>query len=138
MTNEEVREFLLAQPRTAMMATVRADGRPHAVPIWFDLDGEEIVFTVGGSTVKGANLRRDPRVALCVNDDTPPYAYVLIEGTVTYEEEAPDLRAWATRLGGRYMGADRAEEFGARNGIPGEWLARLRPTNIVGHSGITD
>jgi nitroimidazol reductase NimA-like FMN-containing flavoprotein (pyridoxamine 5'-phosphate oxidase superfamily) len=39
---------------------VRRDGRPHVVPIWFDLDGETLVFTTGGNSVKAENIRRDP------------------------------------------------------------------------------
>ncbi len=47
------------------MATVRNDGRPHVVPIWFDLDGDDLVFTTWHTSVKAANLRRDPRVSIC-------------------------------------------------------------------------
>src|SRR6266542_3856384 len=61
MTADEARAFLLERPRTAKLATVHADGRPHVAPIWFDLDGEAIVFTTWHTTVKAANLRREPR-----------------------------------------------------------------------------
>ena len=47
MTGEEYRDFLLGSVRTATLATVRADGRPHAAPIWYHLDGETFVFTTG-------------------------------------------------------------------------------------------
>ena len=43
---------------------------------------------------------------------------------------------WATAIGGRYMGADRAEEFGARNGVPGEFLVRARITKVVAERDI--
>jgi PPOX class probable F420-dependent enzyme len=72
MTPDEVRAFLLASPRTATLATIRVDERTHAAPIWFDLDGEEVVFTTWHASVKAANLRRDPRLALCVDDEAPP------------------------------------------------------------------
>jgi PPOX class probable F420-dependent enzyme len=138
MTPEEIRSFLTAGTRTAMLATVRADGRPHLVPVWFVLDGDDIVFNTGGTTIKAANLRRDPRVALAVDDATPPFAYVRIEGTATISEEPAALRHWAEAIGGRYMGAEQAAAFGARNGVPGEWLVRVRPTRIVGEAGIAD
>jgi len=77
---EEARAFLLERPRTAKLATVPADGRPHVAPVWFDLDGDALVFTTWHTTVKAANLRRDPRVSLCVDDDAPPFACVIIEG----------------------------------------------------------
>jgi PPOX class probable F420-dependent enzyme len=116
MTDAEIRTFLLDAPRTATLATVRGDGRPRVAPIWFDLDGDEIVFTAWHASVKMANLRRDPRVALCVDDEVPPYAYVVIEGVAALVPEPSATRIWATRIGGLYMGVDRAEEFGARNG----------------------
>jgi len=71
MTPSEVKNFLLLNARTGKLATVRQDGRPHVAPVWFDLDGDTVVFTTWHETVKAANLRRDPRVAICVDDQTP-------------------------------------------------------------------
>jgi PPOX class probable F420-dependent enzyme len=68
----EQQAFLLEGTRTGKLATVRKDGRPHVVPIWFVLDGDTLVFTTGEASVKAANMRRDPRVAFCVDDETPP------------------------------------------------------------------
>ena len=48
------------------------------------------------------------------------------------------MRRWATEIGGRYMGADRAEEYGARNGVAGELLVRLRPSNVVSAFELAD
>jgi hypothetical protein len=48
------------------------------------------------------------------------------------------VRAWAARIGGRYMGADRAEEFGARNGVPGELLVRVTPERVVSARDVAD
>ncbi len=137
-TPAEVHSFLLEKPRPAKLATVRADGRPHVAPIWFDLDGEALMFTTGGASVKAANLRRDARVCLCVDDDTPPFAFVLVEGTVTLSDDLEALRYWATRIGGRYMGNDLAEAYGKRNGVPDELLARVTPTKMIGRAGISD
>ncbi|HLI08028.1 MAG TPA: pyridoxamine 5'-phosphate oxidase family protein [Ktedonobacteraceae bacterium] len=67
----EVRTFLLTGTRTAKVATVRADGRPHVAPVWFLLDDDSIVFTTWHTTVKAKNIRRDPRVCLCIDDETP-------------------------------------------------------------------
>ena len=85
------------------------------------------MFNTAADTVKGRNLARDPRLALCVDDDTPPFTFVVIEGTATLEEDPDVLRHWATVIGGRYMGDDQAEAYGARNGVPGELVVRLRP-----------
>ncbi|HEU5099979.1 MAG TPA: PPOX class F420-dependent oxidoreductase [Roseiflexaceae bacterium] len=138
MTPEEYRAFLLERPRTAKLATVRADGRPHVAPIWFDLDGDMLVFTTWHTTVKAANLRRDPRVCLCIDDDTPPFAFVIFEGTAAISEDAGELRRWATRIAGRYMGAEQADAYGARNGVAGELLVRVTPTRVLAKTGISD
>lgn len=121
----------MAGTRTGKLATVRTDGRPHVAPIWFVLDGDDLVFNTHESSIKGANLRRDDRVAISVDREEPPYAFVIIEGTAALSTEPEDLMQWATAIGGRYMGADRADEFGRRNGVPGEYLVRVTPTRII-------
>lgn len=138
LTREESLAFLVARPRTGKLATVRSDARPHVAPIWFALDGDTLVFTTWHTSVKANNIRHSPLVSLCVDDETPPYTYVIVEGTVTFSEDPDELLHWATRIARRYMGADRAETFGKRNGVPGELLCRLTPTRIIGHTGITD
>jgi PPOX class probable F420-dependent enzyme len=138
LTSAEARAFLLERPRTAKLASVRADGRPHIAPIWFDLDGDDILFTTWHTTVKYANLSRDPRIALCVDDDTPPYAFVIVEGNAALSDDLQRLRIWATRIAARYMGSDLADAFGRRNAVPGEWLVRLTPTKIIAQSNISD
>jgi PPOX class probable F420-dependent enzyme len=128
---DEQRAFLLYGTRTGKLATVHKDGRPHVVPIWFTLDGETLVFNTGEHSVKAANMSRDPRICLCVDDETAPYAYLMLEGTATWSTDPDALLYWSTRIGGRYMGEERAEEFGKRNGVPGELLVRVTPTRIT-------
>jgi PPOX class probable F420-dependent enzyme len=81
-------------------------------------------------------MRRQPRVALCVDDETPPYAYVAVEGTATVDPDAHDVLTWATRIAARYMGADQAEEYGRRNAVPGEALVRVTPTKIIAEKDV--
>ena len=133
MSEAEVRSFLTALPaRTAKLATVRADGRPHIAPVWYDVDDDgSLVFNTGESTVKGRNIRREPRVSLCVDDDRPPFSFVVVEGVAEISDDLDEVRRWASRLGGRYMGAERAEEYGSRNGVAGELLVRVRPERVV-------
>jgi PPOX class probable F420-dependent enzyme len=138
MSHEERRAFLLASPRTAKVATVRPDGRPHIAPVWFDLDGDDLVFTTWHTTVKAHDLRRDPRISLCVDDERPPFSFVLIEGTTRLSDNLDEVRAWATRIAGRYMGNMRAKAYGARNGVPGELLVRVTPTRVVAQAAIAD
>lgn len=138
MSAEETRAFLLADRRTAKVATVRADGRPHVAPVWFDLDGADVIFTTWHETVKAHTIARDPRVCVCVDDETPPYAFVMIEGHATLSDDLEALRHWATRIAARYMGADRAEAFGQRNAVAGELLVRLTPTHVTAISSMAD
>lgn len=138
MRDEERRAFLRSPVRPAVLATVRADGRPHAAPVWYDLDGDTVVFTTGADTVKGRNLARDGRATLCVQDDRPPFAFVTLEGSAELVDDADELRRWADRVGGRYMGAARAEEYGARNAVPGELLVRLTITHAVSALDVAD
>jgi len=148
MSEGELLAFLQSvPPHTALVSTVRADGRPHIAPVWYLLDTStadgdnplgEIVFNTGEDTVKGKTLRRDPRVAICVQDERPPHSFVTIDGVATLRDEPSELLRWASLLGGRYMGADRAEEFGRRNGVPGELLVRVTPVHIAGLADLAD
>lgn len=136
MTAPEARAFLSEGVRTAKLATVRADGRPHIAPVWFLLDGDDLVFNTGEATVKAATVRRDRRVAICVDDERFPYAYVVVEGTATLSADLAAVRSWAERIAARYVGEDEAAAYGERNGVPGELLVRVRIGRIIGEADI--
>lgn len=136
MTKEETHAFLTHGTRTGKVAVVLQNGRPHVTPVWFAVDGDSVVFMTHESSGKGKAVRRDDRVAMVVDDDKAPYAFVLVEGTVSISEDLDELRHWGAVIGGRYMGADRADEYGERNGVPGELLVRIHPTRIVAMAGI--
>jgi PPOX class probable F420-dependent enzyme len=139
MTPAEVDAFLRAPVRPGLLAVTRKDGRPHVAPIWYDVDDDgSIVFNTGATTVKGHAIRRHGRAALCVQDDRPPFSFVTIEGEATWSDDLAEVRRWATRIGARYMGADRGEEFGARNGVAGELVVRLAPTHVASAADIAD
>jgi PPOX class probable F420-dependent enzyme len=127
---EDVIAFLSEGTRTAKLGYVAKDGRPLVAPVWFVVDGQQLIFNTGKDTAKGRALARDPRVVVCVDDERPPFSFVQIQGTVTLGEDLDEVRATATRIGRRYMGAERAEEFGLRNGVPGELVVRLTPTKV--------
>jgi PPOX class probable F420-dependent enzyme len=138
MSKDEWVAFLREPVRPALLATTRADGRPHVAPVWYDLDGEALVWNTGAETVKGRNIRRDGQVSLCVQDDRPPFSFVTVSGVATWTDHLPEVRLWAGRIGARYMGADREEEFAARNGVAGELLVRLTPTSVVALKDVAD
>jgi PPOX class probable F420-dependent enzyme len=138
MTGDEWRAFVSHGTRTGMLATTRKDGRPHVMPVWFVLDGDDIVFMTGADTVKGRNLRRERRAALAVDDAAPPYSFVMVQGPVTLSEEPEEMLRYSIEIGARYMGADRAREFGERNAVPGELLVRLHAERVRAEAGLAD
>ena len=138
MTTEEALEFLSTGTRTGKVAWVAADGRPHVAPIWFIIEDGDILFNTHTTAGKARAMKRDARISLVVDVEEPPYAYVKVDGTVRFTEEPGEVLRVATLVGGRYMGADQAEVFGARNGVPGECVIRLQPASIAGYDGIAD
>ena len=136
MSREEAIGFLLEGTRTGKFATVREDGRPHVVPIWFVVEDGAVVFTTWHESVKLRNLAANSRAAMAVDLEEPPYAHVVVEGTVTLSDDLSELKSVATRIGGRYMGSDRAEEYGERNGVPGEVVVRLHIDKIIAKDDI--
>ncbi len=136
MSADEAWAFLRTGDMTATFASVRADGRPHAVPTWYAVDGDEIVFTTWHGTVKASNIRARPDVVVVVQDPKPPYNYVSVEGAARLLDDLAECRRISTLLGGKYMGEDRAEEFGKRNGVEGELVVRVRPTKLFGEANV--
>ena len=123
---------------TAKLAVVRADGSPLVAPVWIDRDGEQIVFTTGADTIKGKSILRDGRVSLCLDNETPPFDFVTISGTTTTSTDPDEVLAWATRIAGRYMGADKAKAYGERNAVPEELVVRVTPTKIIAVNRVAD
>ncbi len=138
LDDADVRAFLLEGTRTGKLAYRAADGRPLVAPVWFVLERDRLVFNTGKDTAKGRSLARDPRVAICVDFEQPPFAYVQVQGVAELSEDPADLVATATAIGARYMGTERAAEFGLRNGVPGELVVRVRPVKVLAHFDVTD
>ncbi len=139
MDRDEVRAFMLEGSRTGKLATVRSDGGPHVAAVWFSFDDAgRAVFLTGGSTLKARNMRRDPRVSLLVDLEEMPFAWARLDGVATFSEDPDELGHWATETARRYVGDERAEEFGRRNGVPGEIVVTVTPTRLTGALGVTD
>jgi PPOX class probable F420-dependent enzyme len=133
----EERDFLLTATRTGKLGYTASDGRPLVAPIWFVIDDGDVVFNTRSTTAKGKALARDPRVVLCVDLEEPPYAFVQIQGIAELVDDPAEARRTATLSGARYMGPDRAEEMGERNGVPGELTVRIKATKVVSHFNMT-
>jgi len=133
----DVRTFLAQGTRTAKLAYLSPSGRPLVTPVWFIIDGDDLVFNTGAGTAKGRALSRDPRATLCVDLEQPPYAFVQVQGEVELSEDPAELLRTATAIASRYMGAERAGEFGRRNAVPGELVVRLRPSRVLAAFDLT-
>jgi PPOX class probable F420-dependent enzyme len=136
MSEDEWKAFITKGSRTGKLSTVRADGSPHIAPMWFVLDGSTLVFTTDKETVKGRNLLRDGRAELCVDTERPPYSFVVLRGRAEISEEPGALLTFATSIAARYMGDDRAREFGERNSIPGMLLVRMGIEHVTAYAAI--
>jgi PPOX class probable F420-dependent enzyme len=131
VTDPKISAFLSAGTRTGKLAYKGADGRPLVAPIWFVVEGGLLIFNTGKDTAKGRALARDPRATLCVDRQEPPYGFVQVQGNAELSEDLGELVRTATAIAARYMGDDRAEEYGKRNAVPGELVVRLRPTKVI-------
>ncbi|MEU5580030.1 PPOX class F420-dependent oxidoreductase [Streptomyces huasconensis] len=143
MSETEWRTFTLTGTRTGKLATTRANGRPHVTPVWFLLDetGEphpRLVFTTWHQSLKYKALRRNPQFSLCVDDQEPPYSYVMLECTAEFTDDPRELRRWATRIGRRYMGTEQADAYGARNSVDGEYLVRAVVDRVIASRAIAE
>ncbi|GAA1217850.1 PPOX class F420-dependent oxidoreductase [Pseudonocardia alaniniphila] len=131
----EVRAFLSEGTRTGRLGFVAANGRALVAPVWFLVEGPdeapELVFNTGKNTAKGRAVARDPRLTLCVDLPEPPYAYVQVQGEAAVSEDPDELLRTATAIAARYVGEERAADFGKRNAGPGELVVRLRPTKVI-------
>lgn len=132
MNDQEIMAFLMQEPRTGHVATVRDDGRPHVVTIWFTVDGNDIVFVTSSDSVKAKNLSRTAYAALAVDDDSPPFSYANVEGPVTVVDDMEQVLHWAMIIASRYIGEDGAKAFVQMDGFPDDLVCRLTPSHMTG------
>jgi PPOX class probable F420-dependent enzyme len=143
MSKKEIKKFLMQGTLTGKLATVKKDGSPHVVPIWFIIvdddndNGDIIIFTTNSTSVKARNIQRDNRISICVDDQVPPFSFITIQGTAKiYYYKQDELFKWATKIAQRYMGKENAEAYGKRNSTEGEVLVRISPTRIIAEKDI--
>ncbi len=136
-------QFVTGQPaRTGKLAVTRLDGSPHVAPVWVDLDGvgddARLVFMTSADTIKGKSILRDGRVAVCFDDERPPFSFVTINGSATTSTDPGELLRWGTRIAARYMGDEQADAYGRRNAVPPEMVVWVTPTNVVAKVDVAD
>jgi len=120
----EARDAFLAVPRTAVIATVDAQGRPHAVAVWFRWVEGELRIVTGRDSAKARNIARTGRAALCIDERDGRVTSLTAEGPVTVSPLTADERfaLWA-----RYRGVEVARQTVAGGGHEGMVLLTLRP-----------
>jgi len=146
MTKSEIKKFLMKDTFTGKLATVKKNGSPHVVPIWFVVEEinsrnrttvGNIYFTTSRDSVKAKNMQRDSRVSICVDDQTPPFSFVSIYGNaklIPYRQK--EVLKWATKIADRYMGKKNAKAYGERNSGEDEVLVRIRPIKIIAEKDV--
>ena len=146
MSRKEIEKFLMHDTFTAKLATVKKDGSPHVVLVWFVLDGrknqrrkgmDDIIFAIYKNSLEALNIQRDNRVSICVDDQTPQFSFVTIHGTAKIvRQKYNELLKWNTRIAGRYMGKRNAKAYGKRNSTEGAVLVRVKPIKIIAEKDI--
>jgi PPOX class probable F420-dependent enzyme len=137
ITDPEVSAFLSEGTRTGKLSYTAADGRPLVTPVWFIVEDGCVVFNTGKESAKGRALARDPRTALCTDLEEPPFGFVQVQGEAELSEDPGELLRTATAISARYVGPERAAEFGQRNSGPGSLVVRIRPVKVLAALNIT-
>ncbi|GAA2071490.1 PPOX class F420-dependent oxidoreductase [Microbacterium hatanonis] len=105
MIPDDLRD-LLDEPNYGALGTVRPDGSVQVNPMWFEYDGEHLLFTHTTKRQKFRNLEANPSMSLMVFDPENPYRYIEVRGRLV--EATPDPEgAFYVRLGQRYGNADQ-------------------------------
>ena len=105
MIPDDLRD-LLDEPNYGALGTVRPDGSVQVNPMWFEYDGEHLLFTHTTRRQKFRNLAANPSMSLMVFDPENPYRYIEVRGRLV--EATPDPEgAFYVRLGQRYGNADQ-------------------------------
>jgi PPOX class probable F420-dependent enzyme len=139
MNPDEINRFLMKGTFTGKLGTINKDGSSHTTPIWYILDENNyITFTTYVKSVKAKNLLRDSRISICVDDQIPPFSFVIVNGSAKVFSQPEDLLRWTTKIAERYMGKELSVEYGKRNAIEGELLVKVIPTKINGQKNISN
>ncbi len=96
---------LLDKKGFAHVATIGPSGEPHSSPVWFDWDGEHLLFSQTKTRQKYRNLQRDPRVAISITDPDNPYRYLEIRGTLDGVDE-DEGNAFINAMAKKYIDQD--------------------------------
>jgi len=105
--SDKARAFL-QEKRFAVLGTVNPDSTPQLSAMWYELDGDEILMNTKVGRVKERNLRRDPRISICIEEG---YHYLTLTGTAQLIDDQPTAQADIKRLASRYHNPEKAEQM---------------------------
>jgi hypothetical protein len=130
--NEEQLKFA-AEVNVAVLATVDGKGRPHATPIWYMLDGDEIVLSVGDGGQKHRNLERNPEVTLVIDSRKVPYYAIMVAGRMEIGPPPNDEERLA--LATRYLGEEVGKRYVEMTAANDSVSLRLKARKVMEFNG---
>lgn len=124
MSTEE-RDQFLADLHIGVLTVERDDGPPLATPVWYRYRaGGPVELTTEVSSVKGTLLAASGRATLCAQNESMPYAYVTVEGSVTMGEATDEIRV---DIATRYLGDEMGRAYVASTADGDDTLVQLTP-----------
>ena len=124
----DVAEFL-REPHVAALSTMRPDGRPHVVSVWYEYDGKEFVVSTLRSAQKLRNVSRKGFAALCIATGQLPYRQIIIEGTARVG--SPVDNVWRERVAVRYLGENAGRAYVRESGDWDVVAIHIRPIKWI-------
>jgi len=126
MTDTE-RDTFLAALHVGIIGISAPNRGPVLLPVWYSYEpGGDILFITNKDAKKVKHLEREGRFTLCVQDESPPYCYVSVEGPIISIEDA-DHELELTPIARRYFGKEKGDEYVNKTAGDKELLIRMRP-----------
>ena len=149
MSPQEVMNFLNLGTMTAKVSTASLNGIPHVAPVWFVVDHDPrsssnkdftVIFTTFHNSVKARHLRSNPKMCLSVDDQKPPFSFVILNGIAEIDQDPSydKLLRLTRRIAERYMGKENADRYGKRNAVKGECIIKIKPTKIIAQKNVSE
>jgi PPOX class probable F420-dependent enzyme len=127
MTQEEIAAYLAEPGHDLILATVNAEGQPHAVPVWYIVDGGDIVFSTGYGGIKGRNILANPKVAACVSQPTDPIMFVSVQGDAVEVTDVGEKRRLVGAIMCKYGDSDTPQ-----GDMTDTFVVRIKARAMVG------
>lgn len=109
-------------------ATLNRDGSPQVTPMWVDTDGTHILVNTAVGRVKQRNVKRDPRVAVAIVEQSNPYKMVAIQGRVVEQTTGPEAETHIDKLAMKYMGVQKYQRRRPEQRI----ILKIEPKSVAG------